>query len=431
RTWSELTEDSRGLDLDLTYKIGRGKLKAGVSTSKRERDYRIEAWFTDTAFIDYSDPENWGLAILPIDQRFAPENYGPGKFRFDSVTPFAGEYTASHDFLAYYGMVDSPFRVLRQRFRVAGGVRVEDSDQQVAAVAAVDEDKVIPSRINETDVLPSLNLTYMLNEVTNLRLAYFESVNRPEFREMAAVLYYDFDHVQNVRGNPNLKRARLSNYDVRLEFFPDIGEVIAGSFFYKTIENAIEEELIPSPERYVRTWFNSERGKNYGFELEMKKRLGTFGDYFDNFMVSGNYTHVNSAVEYLDERTVASGDSVLIVREIKERLMQGQAPWAVNLSLLFTEPHIGTTFSLLYNRIARRLAAVGDSRDSDVYEEGRDMFDVAMTQRFFGGSQLKFTIKNIGGKEDVYTFGEDEKSARIYRKAQRGTTYALEFSYTF
>jgi outer membrane receptor protein involved in Fe transport len=425
RTWSELDEESEGANLDLKYEIGRTKLKAGTTYSVRERGFSVEAWFTDRSFTDvpYST-----LALLPPDEIFAPENYGFDeegnlKFQFTPWTDLTGEYSAKHDLFAYYGMIDTPFAILGQRFRAVGGARVEHSDQKVyttLAVADPTEDPETEARIDEVDVLPSLNLTYLVTDLMNLRLAYYRSVNRPEFREMSNIKYFDFQRLRNVKGQPGLKRAEIENYDIRLEFFPDIGDVIAASYFYKTLTNAVEEQLLANPDRFVQSWFNSEKGENYGYELEVRKSLGfLFWDYLSNLVVGANYTRVFSSVEYEDPPKSGS---------FSERPLQGQAPWMVNASLTFTEPRLGTTLSVLYNRFGRRLDGVGDARELDVYEESSDLIDIAVTQDIPGGAKLKFAVKNLTGEDDVFTWGS---STRLQERISIGTTYGLSLSYTF
>jgi TonB-dependent receptor len=424
RTWSDLTEESAGFDLNLENELGKFKWKAGALYSVRQRDFAVDAWYTDRSFLDtrYSL-----LSILPPDQIFANENYGTdeegnNKFRMISWTDLTGEYSGKHDLFSYYAMADMPFKFLWQRWRAAGGVRVEHSDQKVYTeleVADPTEEPIYEARIDEVDVLPSLNLTWLVHDLANIRFGYYQSVNRPEFREMSGVKYFDFQRLRNVKGRPGLKRAEISSYDIRLEFFPDIGEVLAVSYFYKDLKNAIEEELLANPDRFVQTWFNSETGVNYGYELEARKTLGFIGSYFRNIQLGANYTKVESKIDYEDPPN--SGI-------INQRPLQGQAPWMVNASFTFVEPTLGTTFSVLYNRFGRRLDGVGDSREEDVYEEGRDLIDLAVTQRLVGGSKLKFTVRNLTGKDEVYTWGT---SKRIQEQLSVGTTYGLSFSYTF
>jgi len=228
-----------------------------------------------------------------------------------------------------------------------------------------------------------------------------------------------------VQGNPNLERATINNYDARVEFFPNPGEVVAASYFYKRLHDAIEEKLIPTPERFLRTWFNSGKGWNHGFELEVRKSLGFVAGALADFSVTGNYTRVWSSIEYIETRTDELGNPI---RETKTREMQGQSPWSVNVSLLWMKPSWGTSMNVLYNRIGRRLDAVGDYRDQDLYEESRDNVDLALSQRLFDDLKVKFTATNILGETERYTSGPLDE---LHSEWSRGTTWSLSLSYDF
>jgi TonB-dependent receptor len=421
RTWSTLNETTHTGFANLTLPIGKGQIKTGYLRSKRERSYDIQAWITDPSKLKGA---NRKLLLQPIDTIFEADHYGSNLFQFVQSSPFSGKYDGVHDLTAYYGMADVPFCVQKQNFRVAGGVRVEDSNQEVTSPIATDVSDTTSAIIDKKDVLPSANLTYQLSKRSNIRLGYFKSVNRPEFREMADVGYRDYDKNQSVRGNPDLKRATIDNYDARIEYFPGVGEVAAFSYFSKSLTDAIEEELLPSPDGYLKTWFNSPTGKNYGYEIEVRKNLGFAWRRIENLIVQANYTKVTSEVEY----TEAHNDPVtnLPVHETRTRRMQGQAPYTVNAGITYSVPGIGLSTSFLYNRYGRRLDAVGDTRDSDVYEEPRDAYDFALTEEFTKWMRLKFAVRDIAAQDIVYTFGS---TGSIWEQVKVGTTYALSLSF--
>jgi outer membrane receptor protein involved in Fe transport len=77
-------------------------------------------------------------------------------------------------------MIDLPFS---ERWRFVGGVRVERSEQSVETLDlfAVSPTPLV-SNLDDTDVLPGLNVIYALNGSQNLRFGYSRTVNRPEFR---------------------------------------------------------------------------------------------------------------------------------------------------------------------------------------------------------------------------------------------------------
>lgn len=424
RSWSRLSEKTRGADIDFTVPLGDPKIRFGGLHERRERDFTVDAFATTTRNLDWRN--NYELPILPLETIFDPDNYGPGKFTFDPITQFTGDYDAEHRLTSAYAMLDFPFELVGRRFRLVGGARLEDSDQQVNTVTDPDlpDPEPFQARVDKKDILPSLNLTYSITDDANLRVAYSQSVNRPEFREMANVRFYDFDRIQNVQGNPGLTRALIRNYDVRFELFPDIGEVLAVSYFYKDIDNAIEERLIASPDRFTRTWFNSPRGSNQGYEVEARKSFGFLGDYFSNFSLTGNFTQVWSEIEYRDVNT----DVYPPVVSTKTRDMQGQSPWMINLSFMFTEPSLGTTFNILFNKIGRRLDAVMDDRDDDIYEEPYGVVDVAVTQDLPWGAKTKFAVRNIFGTDKKFTRGPDEEP---YSELSAAQEFALSLSVNF
>ncbi len=412
RSWSDLREFTRSAGMDVSIPVGDSKVKFGVSVEGKARTYDIKFFLAE---LDRGS-RAFELTVLPIDSIFMPQNFGPGKFVMFGLDNPRDKYTAAQTGYAGYLMLDLPFTVFGGDFRLVGGARVENTEQRVNTISPFATDEPYVARLKKVDVLPSMNLTYLLNEMTNFRLAYSHSVNRPEFRELASFYFYDYSIYEGTYGNPLLQRALSKNYDVRFEVFPGVGELLAVSYFNKQISGAIEQQLIISsnPER---TWFNSPRGKNYGWEFEVRKSLGFLGGYFSNFSITGNYTRIYSAIEY----PIYAGALETAARE-----MQGQSPYMVNVSLLFHEPTFGTTVNLLYNEFGQRLDAVGDMREQDVVEEARGVVDASITQPVMSGLELKFTIKDWGAKPKTFVTREGNP----YRTTFQGTTYSLQASFT-
>jgi hypothetical protein len=413
RSWSDLREFTRSGSIDLTLPVGEVKVKFGALAEGKRRHYDIKFFVAELE----RGSRAFELMILPIDSIFMPQNFGPGKFVMSRLDNPRDKYSAEQTLYAGYLMLDIPFTVLDNRFRFVGGARLENSEQLVNTISPFVTNEPYVARLKKVDVLPSLNFTYIITDNINLRLAYSQSVNRPEFRELASFYFYDYSIYEGTYGNPLLQRALSKNYDVRFEVFPNVGELVALSYFNKNISGAIEQQLIISsnPER---TWFNSPNGRNYGWEFEVRKSLDFLGGYFANFSITGNYTRIISAIEY----PVYFGATEFAVRE-----MQGQSPYMINLSLLFREPTFGTTFNILYNEFGRRLDAVADVREQDVLEEARGVVDASVTQPVLSGLELKITIKDWGAKLKKYVTREGNP----YRTTFQGTTYSLQASFTF
>lgn len=430
RSWTWLDEIRRGWNADVQYSFAEHlededravKLKAGLGREERTRRFDMEAWISSPTFMASSRE----LAYLPPDSIFAPENYNEvyderrgALFNFVPETRFSGVYDAGHELRTTFFVAELPFTLFQEDLRLVGGVRVEDSDQQVIALPDAASDRADTARVDETDYLPSLNLTWTYDEDFNLRLAYFKSVNRPEFRELAPVLRRNYTTYQNERGNPDLERAEIDNYDLRAEYFPGFGEVLAASFFYKELSNAIEDSLTPSPEGALLTWTNAPKGRNYGLELEARKKLD-YTSYTEDLTLTVNYTRIWSEVEVVENLTK---DTFL-------RPLQGQAPWLVNLNLMYSNPNTGTSVNVLFNKIGRRLDKVGGYGEvTNVYLEPRDRLDFVVTQDFLTRCKAKLAVKNILAADEIRTSGGE--NAYEYSRVSSDPEYSLSLSAKF
>ena len=446
RSWANLDEYSRGASMDVQFPVSAIKLKLGGLVEKKERYFDIQFYLAE---LDRGS-NAWNLLSLPIDNVFNAENFGSGKLVLSRLSDKRDTYTGASTLYATYAMADIPFsgffsfaalRGFLDDIRLTGGARMENSEQLVNTVSPFSTDELFVARVKNIDVLPSANLTFVVNPAFNIRFAASQSVNRPEFRELSSFYFYDYSVYEGTFGNPLLQRAYSHNYDARIEYFPGAGEVLAVSYFHKSISNAIEQRIIPSsnPER---TWFNSPHGVNRGWEFELRTTLGFLGAYGDNFSVTGNYTRIASDIEYTQGYKIDKGGGVYVDEYRTEtREMQGQSPYMLNLSLLFREPVFGTSINILYNEFGKRLDAVGDERGLDVYEEARGAVDLSITQKLLARLDMKLTAREIlvtnpGRLDGAASDGRHERrfvtrEGNEYKRILTDPTYSLQLSYTF
>lgn len=413
RSWSDLRDQQKSFGFDFTFPWLNVKVKAGSFVETKTTDFRIRYFSVEAEY-----PGAFSLDTLPLDVIYSQDHYGPGKFNFKEISKPSDIYDGDQKLYAGYFMADVPFVLLDNKFRLTGGVRLENVEQNVYVPTTLTVGGSLRrSRVKNIDFLPSMNFAYLFNDAISLRLAYSQSVNRPDLRELASTGFYDFIKAELVKGNPDLQRAYIHNYDVRLEIFPDVGELLAVSYFHKVISNAIEEQLLTAATR-EREWFNSDHASNSGWEFEFRKSLNFLGGYARNFSVTGNYSRIESQVEVVE----VTGNSTNTQYITFTRPLQGQSPYMINLSLLFTEPSIGTSLSILYNKFGARLDAVG-FQVADIYEEPRDLVDIAVSQAIFGSLEGKFTIKNLNDKDRILTRG-----GRLLEQTSSGRTFALQLS---
>ena len=78
-----------------------------------------------------------------------------------------------------------------EKLRLVGGVRLESYNQQFSYIE-FGSNKQINIDTTVIDILPSINVIYNLHKKMNIRLAYYKTVSRPEFRELAPFAFYNF-----------------------------------------------------------------------------------------------------------------------------------------------------------------------------------------------------------------------------------------------
>src|SRR5262249_32285123 len=147
--------------------------------------------------------------------------------------------------------------------------------------------------------------------------------NRPEFRELASYSVFDYDNYNNIIGNPNLQRSKNTNADLRYEWFPNGGEIVSASVFYKYFENPIEQV---NQGNNVLTYQNANSATSYGAEVEFRKRLDFIhGDFFNNLTFYANAAIIKGSVKF--------GDLTY------NSPLQGQSPYLINGGLTYVSIH--------------------------------------------------------------------------------------------
>ena len=358
------------------------------------------------------------LKALPEDQIFSDANFAPGKLGFDEFVGKQYRYLANSILNAGYLQFDNLFS---DKFRAVWGLRVEDFDQLIGSVKKTD------SRFVHTEVrdfLPALNLTYKLNQKTNIRLSGSQTVVRPEFRELTDFAFYDFELGATVIGNKELQRTKITNADLRYELYPRAGELFTLGVFYKYFTTPIEVYLNQSGAGSSNTFnfINADKATGYGVEFEMRKKLD-FVKALKNFTFTSN-------ISYIHNRVSGSTNAKI------NRPMQGQSPYVINAGLQYDVEKYGITSTVLFNQIGRRIAYVGNDQTPVIWEAPRPVLDFQLAKKVLKSKgEIKLNISDIINKKanfyhDLNDNGKYSKlvdALAIERKY--GTTFSITFGY--
>jgi len=267
------------------------------------------------------------------------------------------------------------------------GVRVEHWKQNIDSFNKFDRKKSVDSDIGGTELIPSANIIYSVTRDINVRGAYSRTINRPDFLEASAFRYYDDIQGVSIEGNPDLEKAVINNFDLRFEWFPDVGEIIALSGFYKKIAHPIEASINDIGGEQLHTYKNQKEARNIGVELEIRKDFEFIARVLKDLSWFGNFTYVQSQMT-LDRKT---GTQELDA----ERPLQGQSPWVVNTGFYYDNKNSGTGASVLINMFARRISQVSTiSGVGNIYEETYPKLDLSVSQKI-SAVEIKLTVENL------------------------------------
>jgi TonB-dependent receptor len=347
----------------------------------------------------------------------------PAGFRIQEATFAPDNYDGVQNLEAGFAMLE--VEVL-DRLRLSGGARVEHSVQTVDPRDIFGTGYLLTSGadLRSTDLLPAINATLGLTDRTNLRASASRTLARPQLRELAPFAFADYAGGYLVLGNPDLELTRITNVDLRFEWFRTAQSVFAISTFFKDFESPIEDAVLPGTE-LKKTWVNADGGTNIGVELEMRAPLEVIADALEDVSVNGNLTLVRSDMRSgggVDIYFEGSGSTQLVVEE-RDRPLQGQSPYVVNLGLTWA-PAGGAAATVLFNRFGARIGAIGALALPDVYESARSELDVVVEWPLMGGWRAKAAASRLLGNVVEFTQGGE-----LLRSYDAGRSISLGLSW--
>ncbi len=414
RFFFDLVDDAQSAKFDWTipftgFSSLSSKFKLGGKALSKDRAFDARRFrFEQSSGIQRHVDLN-----LDPDSLFIADHIAPGRFELRETTRNVDNYSASQSTWATYAMTDLQFS---GKWRFVGGVRVENSKQELISFDPFSTTATpVEVTLDNTDLLPGLNLVYKLNDRTNLRTAYSRTLARPDFRELAPFEFTDFIGGRAVSGNPDLQRSTIDNFDFRFEIFPRLGELVAISAFYKKFHEPIEQIIRPTAQLSV-TFQNAKAATNYGVEFEFRRRLDALSPALEPLSINTNVTLVKSQIEI---------DPSVGVQTSSERALQGQSPYAINVILGYDRPNHGFQANLLYNVFGRRISEVGAQGLPDVFEQPRHQFDFNI-QKKFTQFTLKASAKNLIDSKILF-----KQSEGIFRKYKSGRSFSLGISYNY
>lgn len=425
RIFRELDDRNFDLGLDLTLPLERwglrgSFLKAGLAYLDGEREYEEFAYRWSQSIRDLRSLQEWPGQVGIVARTDNSVTFGN---TLRNITGSLADYRADKTISAGYLMMDW---AIVDRWRAIFGVRAEKSEittgrlrQSTAAFRS--------GEIDQTDWLPAASVVYTVRDNMNVRAAYGRTLARPEYRELANIRVQNPFNDEFYTGNPELQITLIDNYDLRWEWFPRPGELVAASMFYKSMRNPIEVAAIPrigsiSPQ-------NVDRGKVYGVELEYRQDLDLYWEPLRFFSLGANLSLMDSEIS-IPEGELATIRSFDPQADDTRELLE-QSPYIINLDLTYNQYERGTRATLAFNVFGDRLALVQDGVLPDIMERSSPQLDFIFSQEIRSRWSFKFTARNLLGSDREKSFDDFSGNRFLYERSEPGRSFSVGLSYTF
>ena len=338
RFWSVMNENSFNAGINKDF----GNIKVGSSYLKKLRQFQARIFRYETTDL------------------------------MNEITNNTDRYKANFDLSSTYIMYDKEFG----DWKLNTGLRTEYNLFNVNT-ADFSGQKVNVDR-KYLDFLPSLNISKTSDRIKK-RFSISKALARPEFREVANFAYYDFVRNAQLLGNSKLEKSDIYNIDLKWEYYPKTGETVSvgvfGKQFIKPIEQIVADGSVPS--NLLLTYTNPDKASLYGIEIEVRKKMAEWLDFYANTSIMTSEVNVNGS----------------------KRQLQGQSNYIINGGLNLHKE--SNTINVTYNRVGDRISAVGFQGYSDIFENSRDVVDVVYLRKIKKG-EVKLAISDILAQPSKY-----------------------------
>lgn len=215
-------------------------------------------------------------------------SYARSEFRYDGFEVNFAEseyYRVDEEVLSLYAMVDFEFDIGSMPTTINAGVRsvdtsvhsfgyhqVQNSDGSTGYTAAP-----VSKKGQYTDTLPSVNMTMDITDNLIFRAAASETLIRPALGDIAYKRTVSLSDFKYRDGNPDLKPVYAEQWELGLEWYPEMGGLLAVSVFEKDIEGVVRESLtgvVPNVTKY-----NANGTIDGVYDYEVYQKVNAEGSY--------------------------------------------------------------------------------------------------------------------------------------------------------
>lgn len=417
---------------------GTGFWKVGAKIRLRDVDQRSDALLHDgfqgdyrqsDVVGDYHDDDFWNgrYRIDPVidwkkANTFRDTHFGDfvlNERRSREISDPA-TYDAAEQITSGYGM--GSFETGRLRLLV--GLRYEQTDiDYTGREVVIDENGEYESTQIRTgnssygNAFPGIHARYQFSDRVTLIGSWTETIDRPPYRDLVPYRYVDRENEELEEGNPDLKPALLTNYDLSLDLvMPGDGLLSLEAFsrsvrdFYFTQESIVTEGPYAGYRRFRQE--NGPTASILGGEITWSQGLGVVHEMLSPFAYNINYLRRNTSITYPS-------------RPEEDLSLAGLPDEVLKFTLLVEKGWFFGQVELV--RESDTLNHVGDVPEEDGFSSGRTRIDIDTTFEVMKGVKLIAELDNITSAYSRNTYESDPRYPTYLRSSAWKATLGVRW----
>jgi len=371
REWEHNSDrDLSGLfNLNYTFKALKGDVKletGGLYRNKKRDNVKVS------------------YVVQPINSAQQFESFDQIEWKLYTTHGSVGSltYDASEDIAA--GFLQGRYNT--SKLEIIAGARYEYTHQTYFMYFPQGEEPV--GKQLYWDVLPNVQFKYTPSNEMNWRASYFRSISRPGYFDIVPYQIEEEEYTEF--GNPDLRRSKIDNVDVRWEFFPQPNDQLMIGAFYKRIIDPIEYAFFTRNNRQTGLRLdNLGNAQNFGLEIDWIKFIRMVG-------LKANYTYTSSSIttpKFYYAKT-ENGDTKKFTKN-QTRPLVGQAEHVANISLLLKDVKTGWDAQLSASYTGEKIAIVSTYLNSDYWDKATFNLDASVEKKLRSGWSIFAKANNL------------------------------------
>ena len=437
--FSDLTEKLWYGGIDLTYPVlDAVQLTVGYAYTDTDRRSTRREFIFDS---DSSFPT--GVGLLRPDLLLGDAIIEAFDVRLFETTQTFPVFQADLEIQAGYGKaIVTPVDGLTLDI----GVRYEDATQSVNPVQIFANQQNLDAVTNIANDywLPAGTLTYEFANGLQLRASASKTIARPQFRELIFQPFTDPESNRQFVGNPALQDSRLTNAELRAEYYFGLGSRVSLAGFYKKIDNPIEPFSSFTDNSQITQFANAPEATLWGGEIETQWNhdLIDWGDGWESkqLVVVANYTYTQSELKVgPDDQTLTFTPGVGGVPRpasgffVDGAPLTGQSDHLLNVQLGIEDTDRLQQLTLLVKYASERVTSRGSGGLPDIVEDPGvtvDLVGRAEIGLFGQPFELSLEARNLWGRDNFEYQATDSNRIEI-NTYEVGRTFAIGLSTEF